>query len=109
MAFKISDIQQLHVEHSVTFHLGKGDDAKTLEFTATFLLLDDDATIEASKDGDEEFIRKTLKGWDGILDDDDKPLQFKKANLDKLMMLSWWRTGVIDAYYVAQATACRKN
>lgn len=109
MSFKISDIENLQVDHPVTFHFGEGDAQKTLEFTAHFGLMDDEKTETEAKKGDEPFIRKVLKGWDGILDDKNKPLAFNKRNLDKLIKLSWWRTGVIDAFYFCQTTAGRKN
>ena len=106
MVFSIVTMQNLEVKQPVKFTF----DGNTHEFTGKFKLLDDNSNEQLANGGDHDFIKKILVGWgDDFVGEDDKPLPFNAENLAACLKISWWRTAVIDAYFVAVATAGRKN
>ncbi len=106
MAFSIVTMQNVQVKQPVKFTF----DGNSHEFTAEFKLLDDDANEALAESGDHEMIKRVLVDWgDDFVDENNKPLPFNDDNLAKCLKVSWWRTAVLDAYFVAVAVASRKN
>ena len=102
MAFKV--VKSLTVKWRVDIEQPT-DNNKTekFDFLATFKILSEEdykKMAESSKD-DREFISKFLVGWEDLVDENDKPLEYSKANVLSLASLAFVRSGIFKAYHAA--------
>ena len=76
-----------------------GDDGPTPRAcTLHFLLLEADEVRQAIETSDLEFLRRVLRGWDGIEQADGSPLERDAAALAMLAAKPWFVRGVSAAY-----------
>jgi hypothetical protein len=81
------------------------------EFIGHFKLLKQDEydTLAKESTSDVEFIKEFLIGWEGITDDNDKPIKFSAAKLREVAGLPFVRIAIIRAYNQAVMGAPVKN
>lgn len=68
--------------------------------TAEFELIGTDEYNAIFTDGgnDKDLIRRTLKNWDDVKDEDGNPLEFSSENVEMLIDISHVRSGLTAAY-----------
>ena len=82
------------------------------EFTARFLLLDQDEIDAKSEAGDEAFIKHVLVGWDGIKDapgSEGQPVEFSEDALEAMVKTPYIRKAIFAAYFACISGIGRKN
>ena len=81
---------------------------KRLSVSETKALVEEAASRAVS---DEEMLERYAVSWEGVVDDDGKPLAFNKTNIEKLMDISYIRKALMAAFIedVFGKEAVRKN
>lgn len=84
--------------------LGDGKHS-THRFTATFDLIPADKMSEYIKlsatDGDGAISLDCLVGWDGVSDENEKPISFNDETRRELLAIPYVRRAVVMAYFAA--------
>lgn len=78
-------------------------------FDATFKRLGRTEFSKLADKGDTELLEAVLDGWDGVLDEDDKPVAYTAANRRDLFEDPYFCRGVIKAYLESLEGAQVKN
>lgn len=67
-------------------------------FDATFKRLGRADFAKLTEKGDVQMLQAVMIGWDGINDEDDKPVPFSQAALKEFADDPYWIRGVLKAY-----------
>lgn len=60
--------------------------------------------------GNKKTMKKVIKGWSGIGDENGKPLEFSQENLDEVIQNQFFAVAVLRAYQMASnGQAAEKN
>lgn len=59
--------------------------------------------------GQDEVVRRVAVGWDGVLDDDNAPLDFSTENLARLLAIPQVRVAMANAYWNNVTDVRQKN
>jgi hypothetical protein len=110
MAFKI--VKQLEIDWPVPVNVPtSGGKTELHTFTAKFKIMGNEYFEKAQQKAkdDIDLISKLITGWDGVLDDNDKPVKYSKKALSELCSLPFVRIAIIKAYTEALNGAEAKN
>ena len=88
-----------------------GGKTEESEFIGHFVLLDQKEYDKAMSDklSDPEFIKKFLKGWEGLTDEDSTAIPFNDDNIELLASLPYCRRALLTAYHEATSGIAVKN
>lgn len=79
---------------------GQAEQTFTAEFRA--LTRSEMATVDAvTSEGADEFMRRVLVGWDGVVDSDGDPFPFNQQNLETMIDIPFVRQALSAAYFSA--------
>lgn len=88
----------------------KGGKIAEKSFSVDLVILDTDAFHQAMREGDESLMKQVVTGWQGLGDEQGKPLVFNSANLSAAAKNPYFAKAVIASYLKASSgQASEKN
>ena len=84
-------------------------DGSEQTFEMTFKALNGAGLKKISQEGHASFLTEVIVGWDGIQDQNGKPLPFSKKLLSDLLDLPWVANRIAEAYGFGLSGASENN
>ncbi|MBL3601301.1 MAG: hypothetical protein JMN25_15790 [gamma proteobacterium endosymbiont of Lamellibrachia anaximandri] len=110
MAFVLQQNNDTPIDWPVKVNVPRsGGKVERQAFTARFKQLDQEEIDDKAAQGDAEFVREILVGWEGVKDIDGNVIEYSESGRDIMIRTVHVRKAILAAYFECMSGITRKN